>query len=307
MKNAQNIFLLLTLNLAMVLGSMGQASDLETRGSRNVILQNLLNGKGLQNIPNYTLVKRTQIAPQTESVELNVANAGVPSFRVFLKKPTSGVIKRVVLIIPGMATQIENLVGIAPVLEDTLLAAFDFYIPWTIGVAQFVQRVQEIPFQITLSLGWLHTTYAVPISVVSVSLGTFFHPMAVGMFQRWRQHVDSHVLAFGGADFVEIARSLGQPKETLDSIQQNAALLQILDPRFFLPVLKGKSLFLEAESDEIFGRASRDAYFTNIPGERTRVQLPGGHLNQNQPLAIFAALQQIFKFLGVNPEGFPRP
>ncbi|MBX9766443.1 MAG: hypothetical protein K2X47_04150 [Bdellovibrionales bacterium] len=286
--------------------SVTKASDLQTRVSRNVILQNLLNDKNLQTIPTIGELGRTRLSPTTESVVLAAPSPNLPPFRLFIKSPlNTSVIKKVVLIIPGMATEVEKLVDVAPAMKETILIAFDFYLPWTTVPESFIRQVQEIPFQLALALAWMHKTYRVPISILSVSLGTFFHPAAVGFFQRWRLTVDSHVFAFGGADFAQIAKSFGQSQETLDAISRNSGITQFIDPRFFLPIIKGNSMFLEAEADEIFSLDSRNAYFAEIPTPKERVQVPGGHLNQNQPWAIFTALQTIFKFLNISPEAPP--
>ena len=280
------------------------ASDRETRTSRNVLLQNFLNQKGLQATPELSAVERTSVSNSTESVRLALPTApSIPSFRLFLKSPKniSG-LKKAVLIIPGMATQVERLVGIAPTMEQTVLIAFDFYLPWTASPQEFTDTIIPIPLQIALSLAWIQKTYGIPISVVSVSLGTFFHPISTGLFQRWRGQVESHVFAFGGADFVEIAKSFNQPQQTLSSLKTHSALTQFLDPRFFLPILKGRSLFLEAENDEIFSARSRTSYFQELPEPKSRISLPGGHISQNQPWAVFSALQVIFKFLEISPE-----
>lgn len=282
------------------------ASEAQTRASRNFILQNLLNDRNMQTIPSVAELSRTALSPSSESVVLATPSPRLPPFRVFIKKPqVGGKIEKIVLIIPGMATEVEKLVNIAPEVRGTVLVAFDFYLPWTTAPESFIKQAQEIPFQIAASLTWLHKTYQVPISVLSVSLGTFFHPVAVGLFQRWRLSVESHIFAFGGADFAQIAQALGQTKETVDALTRNTSITQFIDPRFFLPVLKGKAMFLEAENDEIFTVDSRNAYFAEIPTPKERVKLPGGHLNQNQPWAIFAALQTIFKFLNIGLEAPP--
>ena len=285
-------------------GLQGFASDRETRASRNVLLQNFLNQRGLQARPDLQVLERTPFSDSTESVRLALPIApSVPSFRLFLRSPKniSG-LKKAVLIIPGMATQVEKLVGLAPPMEQTVLIAFDFYLPWTASPKEFADKIAPTPLQIALSLAWIQKTYGTPISVVSVSLGTFFHPISIGLFQRWRGQVDSHVFAFGGADFVEIAKSFNQPEETLSILRAHSVLTQFVDPRFFLPTLKGRSLFLEAENDEIFSLQSRTSYFQELPEPKSRISLPGGHISQNQPWAVFSALQRIFQFLEISPE-----
>ena len=143
----------------------------------------------------------------------------------------------------------------------------------------------ETPGQLTALLGWVRSRPWADrerVSLLGYSLGALFVPVASHKASLYGGGWDANILAFGGAHLGRIvpnSMKLETPVLRWLVGQLADALLKPIEPAYHLPHMRGPSLFIVAEEDELVPRASSEAMHRLAPEPKSVVTLPGEHID----------------------------
>lgn len=151
----------------------------------------------------------------------------------------------------------------------------------------------QIPGRLYVSLRWLEKqSWFVPsqFHVVGVSLGTLYLPSALSLLQEDGFSARSYVFAFGGAETNDPLRNILRmnfgERETNETMKILGPLVSPLDPRLYLPTLRGRKLVIHADRDAVFRSQNQKLLNQSLSTPKVTCVIEGGHIDMDKPEEI---------------------
>lgn len=120
------------------------------------------------------------------------------------------------------------------------------------------------------------------VSLLGYSLGALFVPATEETLQANGMEAGATILAFGGADVSAIvpqALKLRSPVLRWMVGVLAGAVLDPIEPSYFLPLMKTQTLLINAEADELIPPASTRQMVELTPEPKWVITMPGDHIN----------------------------
>lgn len=262
-------------------------------------------------LPSYQLKEHSEVVySQYKLTTVKLAVDGLPDVVFVLKLPlhVSKPIPAVVLF-SGFQTGAQSLL----LVEDSdSIAYVGFEYPWPMDMVNNVmkwdwKRVEMVPVLMALSLVWLYQHNIIDhqkISVVNISFGNLFYPLAQRILNDQGIFPKAVVLGYGGAEISEVVSSQLKNKISPFQLEMTKAIVQnqtwIVEPKFHLPHLHGPLLVVNGAEDEVFTSSSKQILIDNLTQTPKVINLPGGHIQPDRSDIIQKFMREVMVFLQEN-------
>lgn len=262
-------------------------------------------------LPAYQLKEQSEVVYDRYTMQtIKLAVAGLPDVVFVLKLPLhiSKPIPAVVLF-SGFQTGAQSLL----LVEDSdSIAYVGFEYPWPLDMVNNEmnwdwKRIEVVPVLMALSLAWLQKDDIIDskkISVVNISFGNLFYPLAQRILNDQGIIPKAVVLGYGGVEISEVVGAQLQNK--LNPVQLGVAKAfiknqtWIVEPKFHLPHLKSPLLVVNGAEDEVFSTTSKQLLIDSLTQKSKVITLPGGHIQPDRPDIIQNFMGSVIQFLREN-------
>lgn len=262
-------------------------------------------------LPAYQLKEHSEVIYDRYRMQtIKLAVAGMPDVVFVLKLPLhiSKPIPAVVLF-SGFQTGAQSLL----LVEDSdSIAYVGFEYPWPMDMVNNImkwdwKRVEVVPVLMALSLVWLQQYDIIDsqkISVVNISFGNMFYPLAQRILNDQGIIPKAVVLGYGGAEISEVVGTQLQNKLNPIQLEITKAFIKnqtwIVEPKFHLPHLKSPLLVVNGAEDEVFSTTSKQLLIDNLTQKSKVITLPGGHIQPDRADIIQSFMGAVIQFLHEN-------
>ncbi len=247
---------------------------------------------------------------ETFQVELHHRGAG--RIRFLLKGPTDFLQNQnhawhTLSFVSGFFTGQETvkLLGDQP---GAILVGFEY--PFSIDEisqdpAKFFHFLRITPGQIALMLSWIQKQkWAAQKghSIMGVSLGGIFLPVALHLSQEMNLHVEKTIFVCTGADLEGILKAnLLQYSPSLAPLvaQSLGALTSPLRPEIHAPFLKSQFLMIRARQDQVIPASSSQRLFEALNGVKEERIIEGEHIQPDKAFMISQIQRIVYDWLSI--------
>lgn len=211
-----------------------------------------------------------------------------------------------VVLFSGFQTGAQSLLLVD---DSDSIAYVGFEYPWPMDMVNNMmkwdwKRVEMVPVLMALSLVWLYQHNIIDhqkISVVNISFGNVFYPLAQRLLNDQGIFPKAIVLGYGGAEISEIVSTQLQNKISPFQLEMTKTLVKnqtwLVEPKFHLPHLHGPVLVLNGADDEVFSPTSKHILMDNLTQRPKVITLPGGHIQPDRTDIIQKFMQEVILFL----------
>lgn len=189
------------------------------------------------------------------------------------------------------------------------VAYVGFEYPWPLDISDQSahwdwKRIEVIPVLMAMTLVWLNHQDFIDhqkISVVNVSFGNLFFPLAQRILGDQGFYPKATVFGYGGVGISEIIGNHFINKINSFELEMLKIMIKnqtwMIEPQYHLPHLRGPFLVVNGEDDNVFPRKSRQQLVNALSVAPKVVSLPGGHIQPDRPDLIQNFMKEVFLFL----------
>jgi len=166
------------------------------------------------------------------------------------------------------------------------------------------KRMESVPILMALTVLWLRQQAFIDqqkISIINVSFGNLFYPLAQRLLNEQGVFPKAIVFGYGGVEISEVIGHFLESKIGPWELALTKTLIQsqswIFEPKFHLAHLNGPFLVVNGANDDVFPALSQQKLITGLPQQPQIVTIPGGHIQPDRPDLIRQFMNEVMGFL----------